>query len=272
MSPDPITRPPTEVPAPRRTRLAVLAMAGLLTGGLALGAVSPAGALQDDVAPPESDRAEVDAVQDFDIDTVRARCLAAIDRRLDDLATASARLAGVDVLPADHLGSLESIIGATESGLTELAPAIESAADATELRTECGKIAPDYRVYLVVLPQAHLTVGDARVEAAVERGTDAIGQLDEAIAEAIQAGADTAEAQQLRDQAAAQLDAADTAGDGVAEAVLAVTPASWNDGPGAETLAAAREDLQLARSSLHDARESLRAAVEALRDALGSVG
>lgn len=94
----------------------------------------------------------------------------------------------------------------------------------------------------------------------------AIGQLDEALADATEAGLDTSEVAALRDEAAGHLAAAAAAGEGIAEAVLGVTPGSWNDGSGAATLDEARTSLRSARSSLGEARADIRAAVSALRD------
>ena len=75
----------------------------------------------------------------------------------------------------------------------------------------------------------------------------------------------------LMDQAEAHLAAADTADDGIADAVLAVTPQSWNDGPGKATLDDARSSLRTAHQELKSANDDGRAAIRALRDAIGDV-
>ena len=65
------------------------------------------------------------------------------------------------------------------------------------------------------------------------------------------------------DQAEAHLAAADLADDGVADSVLAVTPASWNDGPGRTTLDDARTSLRTAHQELKSASDDGRAAMRA---------
>jgi hypothetical protein len=123
----------------------------------------------------------------------------------------------------------------------------------------------------VVLPQAHLTVGADRADFAIDLSEALIVEFDEAVERAIEAGADVTEAVALMDQAEVHLSTADGANDGVADAVLAVTPASWNDGPGTETIDSGRSSLRTAHTELKAANDDGKAAVRALRDAVGDV-
>lgn len=199
------------------------------------------------------------------------RCLAAVDRRLDHLTEAQRRLDGVEAVTDEHEATIDALIDATRTGLTELRAEIDGTAETETLRDACRRIAEDFRVYLVVVPQARLAVAADRGDHAVEVGATALARLDDAIARAEEAGADVGPARVLRDEAADHLAEADAAGEGVADAVLAVTPAAWNDGPGAEVLDDARDDLGTAHTAWRDARDSARAAVAALRDAMAGV-
>ncbi len=233
--------------------------AACVVGGLTLGFAGPAVA-QDDTPAPSTDLGDA-----------AARCQEQIDRRLDDLATAQARVADVDALTDTHKATINSIIDGTEAGLAETSIAIDAATDRATLVDLCTSIATDFRVYLVVLPQTHLTVGADRVDAAVDRGDELVAELDAAIAAALEAGADVGPAQALRDEAVAHLAAASAGVDGAGDQVLTVTPASWNDGDGAPVIEGTRTAVRAAHAEIKAAIEDGHAAVESLRDARGTV-
>ena len=241
------------------TRISRLAGA-LLVGGLTLGIAAPAFA-EDTGAEENGD------------DSARHRpCEAAIERRLNDLANVQIRLDGVDALTDAHEATIDGIIDSTESGLTQLAVDIDEAEGPADKLALCLTIAPDYRVYLVVMPQSHLTVASDRVDKALAVGDEIVARFDAAVDAAIAAGADVDDAVELRDAAVAHLDAAEVANSGVADSVLAVTPAGYNDGSGAATLESAREDLRGAHEQIGEGMDDGRAAIEALRDALEDLG
>jgi hypothetical protein len=244
-----------------KTRIPRIAGA-VLAGSLTLGIAAPAMA-QD--APTE------DTARHGDLDTVKAKCNEAIERRLRDLDTASHRLDDADVLTDAHEASLDGIIDGTIDALTVLEADIAGADNLPMTLRLCHTIAPAHRVYLVVLPQAHLTLGADRSDAAVTIGEGVVDRFDEAVEKALEAGADVTEAVALMEQAEAHLAAADLADDGVADSVLAVTPANWNDGPGQVTLEAARAALRSSHTELKAANEDGRAAVRALRDAVDDI-
>lgn len=237
----------------RFPRLTAAAVVGCLTLGIASPALAEGN----------------DSGTDHDLS---ARCLEQIDRRLHDLDTAKARVATVDVLTDAHEATIISTIDATSAGLSGLATEIEATEDRPELVRLCVSIATDYRVYLVVLPQTHLTVGADRIDAAVTRGTELVATFDEAVEAAKDAGADVDEAVAFRDAAVAHLDAADVAADGVGDEVLAVTPADWNAGPGQTVIEASRTAVRTGHDEIAQGIEDGKAAIEALRAALDAIG
>ena len=226
---------------------------------LVLGLATPAMA-QDDAAGGEEHRHP----------DLKAHCQEAIDQRLDHLAHTQSRVDEVLTLSEAHEAAIDDIIDGTQSGLTLLANQVESAADRPTAIELCSTVAPDYRVYLVVLPQTHLTLGADRAQVSAEVGYAVINQIDDAIAKAAAAGADVGDAQMYRDQSLAHLQAADKANDGVADSVLAVTPTSYNEGTDIPVLEEARTSLRLAHAELEGANETGIAAAKALRDALGA--
>ena len=235
----------------------------VLVACLSLSIAAPAMA-QDEPAPDGE-------ATEHSLPDLKRRCHEAIDKRLDDLAKAQFRIEQADALTPAHEVAVDRIIDATQTGLTVLQNQVEAATEPPVVIRLCATVAPDYRVYLVVLPQAHLTVGADRSQVAVRVGSEVIDQLDVALVRAADAGVDITEAQALRDQALIHLDAANAANDGVADAVLAVTPASFNDGDGAAVLDQARADLRTTHAELKAGSEDAKAAAAALRDAIGDV-
>ncbi len=234
----------------------------LLVGGLAVGTATPA--LAEDAEPdPRTEGAD-----SLSVEELKARCQQAIDRRLDDLAAGQARLDGAETLTDAHENTLDGIIDSTESGLAQLSDDLAGAEDRAIIAGLCAQIAPDYRVYLVVMPQSFITAGADRADAAAARGHTLLTTFDDAAEAAIEAGADIDDAIALRDQAAAHLAAAESSNSGVADAALGVTPASYNEGSGAAALDDMRSTLQSVRDELTAAIEDGRAAAEALRDAI----
>ncbi len=244
-----------------KTRIPRIAGA-VLVGSLTLGVAAPAMAQE---APTE------ETARHGDLDSLKARCNEAIERRLRDLGAATERLDNAEALTDAHEATLDGIIDGTAAALIALQADIGAADNLAMTLRLCHTIAPAHRVYLVVLPQAHLTLGADRSAAAVTVGDRVVDRFDEAVEKAIEAGADVTEAVALMDQAEAHLAAADDAHDGVAGSVLAVTPASWNDGPGRTTLDEARDSLRTAHQELRAANDDGRAAVRALRDAIDDI-
>lgn len=203
---------------------------------------------------------------------LKERCHDAIERRLTDLATAQSRIAVVDALTETHASTLNGIIDSTESGLADHAIELEAEDNRLEIVRLCAEIATDFRVYLVVLPQTHLTVAADRVELASARSDELIASFDEAVAAAIEAGADVADAVIYRDKAVAHLDAAEAAVAGVADDVLTVTPSSYNAGPGETVISDTRAAVRSAHTEIGEGVEDAHTALQKLREALDAVG
>ncbi len=237
-------------------------LAALLVGGLALGVASPA--LAQTVSTDEADS----AAARVDIADVKTRCIQAIDTRLDSLSEAQARLNDASFVTEDHLRELTGIIGSTESGLTGLRSEIDAATDREEIRRLCMLIGPEYRVYLVVIPQVHLTAATDRIDAAGEKIEDLEERFYDAVEKATEAGIDVSEAVSLAEEAMALFDAGINGVDGVADSVLAVTPHSYDEGPGAATLNSAREAVRTSHDQMKSGWETGKAAVQALKDAI----
>lgn len=235
------------------------------------GAVLAAGLIFGTAAPAlAEDTGSDDGVEETH--NLKERCQQAIERRLNDLAGAQARIAGVDALTDAHESTINGIIDSTESGLAAHAVALDEEENRLEVVKLCAEIATEFRVYLVVLPQTHLTVAADRVDHATDRADTLIEAFDVAVEAAIEAGADVSDAVAYRDKAVAHVDAAEASVVGVADAVLAVTPASYNAGPGQTVISDTRAAVRGAHTEIKEGIADGQTAIEKLREALDAIG
>jgi hypothetical protein len=240
---------------PLRIRLAAAA----LGAGLVLAV--PAAAL---AAPGDRTRPPVaESTRPADADTLRARCLEAIDKRLTALGTASQRLAAAEHVTDEHEVTLAGIIAETSASLDALAGEIGADTEAEALKAHCRSIFEDHRVFALVLPRTRLVVASDTAGAAADRLDQAADRIEQAIAEAGAAGKDVTQAKADLEAMRAEIDSARTTAAGVPDGILALTPADWNANH--EVLTPAREALHSARADLKAARDLARGIVAALK-------
>ncbi|MDQ1568234.1 MAG: hypothetical protein QOF96_3114, partial [Actinomycetota bacterium] len=188
-----------------------------------------------------------------DLETLRAKCLAAIDVRLPALAAARADAVGSQHVTDDHQAALTTNIDETTARLRTLADEIKAATDLVTLRDHCRSIFEDNRVFALVLPRTRLVVG---ADTATDAGAtlhDVAGKLADAIAKEEAAGRDTSQAKADLDAMKAQIASATAAAGTVPGAVLGLTPADWNANH--DVLQPARQSLRVARADLKVARD-----------------
>jgi hypothetical protein len=118
-----------------------------------------------------------------------------INRRFDTLTDLTARINASKVMTPGDASALKSEISSTRSGLTSLKATIDSETSLPALRADIVKIAADYRVYLLVVPQVNLVNGADGVVATGARFGDVNTKLAARIAAAKAAGKDTTKAQ-----------------------------------------------------------------------------
>jgi hypothetical protein len=185
------------------------------------------------------------------VDAVRARCDAAVDQRLATLDRLSAQVKGAVRVPDGDKQALLATIDATRTGLTGLRAEIDGDTELGALRTDCRRIVDDHRVYVLLAPQVRLTLG-------ADLAQQAVGTLDQAIADAAATGKDVTDATARLDDAKAQRAAAETLAEGVIDAISPLTPADYNAGTAQPVLAKARTDLKTAVGDLRTARNDVR--------------
>jgi len=96
----------------------------------------------------------------------KARAVAAIDLRLHWLDTLTTQIGAASHLTAGDKSTLVGKVSADRTGLTGLRSQIEADDDGPTFRQHAQAIVTDYRVYLLLTPQVHITmVADALEEA-----------------------------------------------------------------------------------------------------------
>jgi hypothetical protein len=255
-------------------RLIALATAVALAGTIGVGsALAARPAATPDTAAPITDARHgvgrcapfwLTARADPTVENYQAVGLCEIDRRLETLAVLQTKVDASAVLTDAHEAALDEIIASTQEGLRELRAEIEADTTLAELREDITSIFEDYRVYALVVRQVWLVVGDDTVAVTADGFDTAADRLEAAIDAAEAAGTDIGDAREHLAAMIRHVEAARDEVDGDAEAVLALTPADWND-------ESAQPILREARQSLADARGHLRAAVQEARQVLAEI-
>ncbi len=188
-----------------------------------------------------------------------------INRRFTTLNDLAARITASKVMTSSHAATLQAEIGSTRSGLTSLKAAIDSETVVATLKLDVTRIATEFRVYVLVVPQVNLTNAADGVLATQTRFADVDSKLAARIAAAKAAGKDTAAAQTALDAMNASVAKAVGLATPLPAALLALTPAQYNAGTAGPVLASSRAAIVQARDSLKAAVASANACRNALK-------
>jgi hypothetical protein len=207
---------------------------------------------------------EAAALKTPSVDTLRAFGDCEINRRFTTLTDLSAKITGSKVMTSSDAAALQGEITSTRSGLTSLKATIDAETNIAALKADIVKIATDYRVYLLVVPQVNLVGASDGVLAAQTRFATVNTNLTARIAAAKAAGKDTTAAQTDLDAMNAAVTQAVGLASPLPAALLPLTPAEYDGGTASPV-------LNNARTALGQARDLLKSAVAdatACRDAL----
>ena len=250
---------------PRLTTLIVGLAVGssllLVSAGVAAAKTPPAGPSGTGACATEAAAVKAGAT----VDTLRAFGDCEINRRSTTLTGLSSKITASKVMTSADSAALQGEIGSTTSGLTSLKAAIDAETDVTALRADIVKIATDYRVYLLVVPQVNLVNAADAVVAAQAKFATVNTALVARIATAHAAGKDTTAAQAALDAMNASVTAAVGLASPLPAQLLALTPAQYNGGTAGPVLANARTALRGARDDLKSAIASAKACRDALK-------
>lgn len=205
------------------------------------------------------------ATAGISINTLRAFGDCEIARRFVTLTALSGRISSSKTLTSSDAAALSGEVIATRAGETALKATIDAETSLPALKLEVRRIATDYRVYLLVVPQVNLVSGADTVLATKATFDKINTNLTARIAAAKAAGKDTTAAQ-------ADLDAMNTAVTqalGLAQPLpamlLPLTPAQYNAGTAGPVLKSSKAALVQARGLLQAARKDAQACRDALK-------
>jgi hypothetical protein len=196
------------------------------------------------------------------IDKLRAVGDCEINRRFVTLDGLTYLVNHSDALTANHKIDLRDVnsvnpasFAAERAGLTTLKGQIDSDTTLAALRADVGKIAPDYRVYLLVVPKTHLVVAADATEKASARFGPLSTELQNLINEVKAGGKNVDAAQAKLDDMNAKVAQANGLIAPVAGSILGLSPADWNNGTAGPALKSARQTIHQTRTLLVDARQ-----------------
>ena len=193
----------------------------------------------------------------------KAGCLARLDQRVSYIATLQTRVSTSQHLTAAHAAALNTKLDAARSGLTALRATIVADTDRPTATADCLEQASDYRVYALLARQVHL-VRAVDLEAFAATKVDRVtARIQHAIDTAAGTGKDVTAAKAALADIGTKVADANNKANGMADAVLAVTPASFNADHSAlasvrTTAGAIRSDLAAIRADLAGIRKALR--------------
>ena len=194
------------------------------------------------------------------VDRLRAVGDCEINRRFVTLDSLTHLVNTSDVLTSEHKIDLRDVnstnpasFAATRSGLTTLKSSIDTDTTVAALRTDIAKIAPDYRVYLLVVPKTYLVSASDAVEKASARFGPLASELQNLINLAKADGKDVTAAQAALDDLNAKVSQVNSLIGPVANSLLPLSPSDWNNGT-------AKPVMSSARTTIHQSRDLLVAA------------
>ena len=211
-------------------RIGTLALAGGMV--LSFGStVFAAGTATATVTPsPGTSKAGKTSKTSNIVDALKQACEVAIDHRLTSLADLRGKVSSSTYLTAGNKATLLGEIGAENDGLAALRVKIAGDTDRPTLAADCKSIVEHYRVYLLMIPKAHLMIASDAASVIGQKLTDLATKLQADIDRAKSAGKETADAQRDLDNLKAAISAGTGAAgpvDGLLNFTLPLNPSEY---------------------------------------------
>jgi hypothetical protein len=206
------------------------------------------------------------------VETLRAVGDCEINRRISTLNELDARVASAPQFTELHRNQLRKAnnvnpasFEAEKTGLAALKTKIDGETDLSTLREDLRNIAEDFRVYLLVVPKAHLVGGADAIDKATDKLTEVAGKLGGLIEKAKANGKDVTRATALLDDLRSKTSQADSVIAGVADSIMPISPQDYNAGPGKTALETARGKVVQGRDLVKAARADAKQIIELLK-------
>jgi hypothetical protein len=247
-------------------RIGALALAGstvlgfgsmAFAAGTATSTVSP--------SPATSKPGKTNKTGDI-VDAPKPACEAAIDRRLTSLGELRGKVSSSTYLTAGNKATLLGEIGAENDGLAALRVKIAADTDRATLVADCKSIVEHYRVYMLMIPQAHLMIASDAAVAIGQKLADLAARLQADVEKAKGAGKDTASAQRDLNSLKAAISAgtgAAAAVDGLVNFALPLNPSAYETDE--QNVKTARTDFGTAHTNFVQARNDAKQVVADLK-------
>ena len=200
------------------------------------------------------------------VDALQQTCEAAIDRRLGSLGDLRGKVSSSTYLTAGNRAMLLGEIGSENDGLAALRLKIAGDTDRATLVADCKSIVEHYRVYMLMIPQAHVMVASDAAAAIGQKLTDLSARLQADIEKAKVAGKDTSDAQRdlhNLNTAIGAGTAAAAAVDGLVNFSLPLNPSAYEADE--QNVKTARTDIGTAHTNFVQARSDAKQVVADLK-------
>lgn len=233
----------------------------LASAGVATAVTPPSGPTGRDICATQAAAVRAGAT----VETLRAFGDCEINRRFATLDQLASKISASKTLTSSHAATLNVEINSTRTGLTSLKATIDAETSIPALRADIVKIATEFRVYLLVVPQVNLVNAADAVVASQTTFGKVNTNLIARIAAAKAAGKDVTAAQADLDAMNASVTAAVGLATPLPAALLPLTAAQYNAGTAGPILTSARTALGQARDDLKSAVASAKACRDALK-------
>jgi len=275
------TRPtsPTSRPTSRARHLTLAASGVLCAAALTVGAAgsSTAGATPvasagrpTTTADPATPTPRNPTRNPATLDEIKQQGANAIAERQAQLTKLAGRLGGAPT--CDTSGTVAATIAADQSGLATLGTKLAADTTVPTARDDFNSIFQDFRVYLVVTPQAYATSACGHIQTAVTGLQKDAAALAAKVQAAANGGADTTAAQAALTDMNAQLADATAKANHASASLTAIGPDHGDKAVAASNKAAvdaAHDELEAAHTSLTAAVKDAHAVIDALKAIAG---
>jgi len=186
----------------------------------------------------------------------RERALKEIDRRINALTKLDEKTDDRKRVSAEGKASVDAMVAAEIASLNELRARIAADTSTTSLKANMEAITKSHRVFMLIVPQGHISASADAVKTSVASMTALITKLAARLTEASTAGSDVSAQQKALADAQTKLTTATAA----ADAALALTKDLKPDN-GDKTIADAnKKALEAGRAKIKEANDALKGA------------
>jgi len=190
-----------------------------------------------------------------------------IDRRISILTDLNAQVASMTKVSDAVKASIDAMVKSQISALTSLKASIDAETSTTTLKSDLQSITQGYRIFMLVVPQAHIAIAADKIHTTIDTITALSTKLSARLSEVSRTGADVSALQTALSDAASKLADAGTQ----ADAAVSMTANLKPDNGDTAVAASNRTALKDARAKLQSAMKDLQAARADLKTVINGI-